>query len=505
VINNGVSVDQVTRVYDRFVTGQVNTATAQFSSTQTQADFLGQVEALFNDLNQNGAGLAGGLDRFFEAFHGLTNNPSGLAERTLVQTQGQAVTDQFHSLSGQLDELRRHIDTVLQDDLTDVNRMTKQLAELNSDIQQVEGRPKNHANTLRDERDLLLKQLSEKVNITAFETGDGAMTVLLGGRPLVEGDRAGELVAVPNADDALQTTIALQDHNGSQVDVSASITGGKLHGLREVRDTYLPRFQSNLDRLAARFVGAVNEQHSAGYGLDGETGHLFFTPRQATGQALAANAGGGTLDSVTVFDQTQLTLDDYSISFASDGPPPTFDVVNTTTGDTIATGQSYTSGDPIRFAGLEVVISDSGTAPQAGDVFTISTTKGAAGDISVAANILQDSDTIAAGQTPDQGDNANALAIADLQETKLLDGATLSGFYSTLVSQIGLESQKSSSLAGHQELLLGEVENHREALAGVSLDEEQVDLIRFQQAFAAAANLVRIADELGDTVLGMIR
>jgi flagellar hook-associated protein 1 FlgK len=73
------------------------------------------------------------------------------------------------------------------------------------------------------------------------------------------------------------------------------------------------------------------------------------------------------------------------------------------------------------------------------------------------------------------------------------------------VSNIGVESQKSASLAGHQELLLGEAESHREALAGVSLDEEQIDLIRFQQAFAAAANLVRIADELGDTVLGMIR
>src|SRR4029453_19291255 len=55
----GVSVEQVTRAYDRFVTGQVDSATARFSSTQTQDDFLGQVEALFNDLNQNEAGLAG--------------------------------------------------------------------------------------------------------------------------------------------------------------------------------------------------------------------------------------------------------------------------------------------------------------------------------------------------------------------------------------------------------------------------------------------------------------
>src|SRR5262245_18063985 len=60
--------------------------------------------------------------------------------------------------------------TVLQDDLANVNVLTNQLAQLNVTVQQVEGYPKNNVNTLRDQRDLLLKQLSEKVNITSFET-----------------------------------------------------------------------------------------------------------------------------------------------------------------------------------------------------------------------------------------------------------------------------------------------------------------------------------------------
>jgi flagellar hook-associated protein 1 FlgK len=505
VVQFGVSVDQVTRAYDRFVTGQVNTATARFSSTQSQADYLGQIEALFNDLNLEDAGLATSLDQFFEAFQGLANNPSGLAERSIVQAQGQAVVDQFHSLYGQLEDLRRDLNTVLQDDLTEVNRLTKQIAQLNLEVQQVEGNPKNNANTLRDERDLLLKQLSEKVNITSFETNGGALTVLLGGgRPLVEGDRASELVTVVHPDDPLQSTIQLQDKPGNRIDVSASITAGKLHGLVEVRDTHLPRFLSSLDQLAAQFVGAVNAQHGAGYGLDGNTGHLFFTPRVATGQALANNAGGGTLDSVKVFDTTQLTLDDYRITLESDA---TFTVLNTTTGAEVLAGQPYTSGSGavMRFDGLEITIDDSGGALQTGDTFTISTTKGAARDFAVDPAILQDTNTIAAGQTPGQGDNANALALANLKDTAQIDGATLSGFYHTLVSNIGLESQKSSSLAEHQKLLLTEVENQREALAGVSLDEEQVDLIRFQQAYAAAANLIRIAQELSDEVVNLIR
>jgi flagellar hook-associated protein 1 FlgK len=289
------------------------------------------------------------------------------------------------------------------------------------------------------------------------------------------------------------------------VDVTASITSGKLHGLAEVRDTDLPDFLSRLDRLAAALVGAVNAQHSTGYSLDGTTNHLFFTPRQASGQALAANTGGGTLQQVTVFDTTQLTLDDYQITFTANGPPPTFDVLNTTTGETVASGQTYTAGSTTRFAGLAVVLNDSGTPPQAGDVFTISTTQGAARDIEVAAEILLNANAIAAGQTTDQGDNANALAIADLREAQLLDGATLGSFYTSLVSTIGIESQKQSTLAEHQGLLLSEVENHRESLAGVSLEEEQVDLIRFQQAFEAAATLVRIASELADEVINLVQ
>jgi flagellar hook-associated protein 1 FlgK len=95
--------------------------------------------------------------------------------------------------------------------------------------------------------------------------------------------------------------------------------------------------------------------------------------------------------------------------------------------------------------------------------------------------------------------------MANLKDAAQLDGATLSGFYNTLVSNIGIESQNSSSLAEHQKLLLTGVENQRESLAGVSLDEEQVDLIRFQQAFAAAANLIRVSQELSDEVINLIR
>jgi flagellar hook-associated protein 1 FlgK len=76
-------------------------------------------------------------------------------------------------------------------------------------------------------------------------------------------------------------------------------------------------------------------------------------------------------------------------------------------------------------------------------------------------------------------------------------------FYSALLTGVGATGQLTTGLAEQQQLLLTEVENRRESISGVSLEEEQIDLIRFQQAFAAAAQLINIADELAQTVLNM--
>ena len=101
---------------------------------------------------------------------------------------------------------------VLGDAVASVNSLTKQLAELNGRIQQREVDPKNPANTLRDQQDVLLKQLQEKVNITSFTTDFGQLTVLLGGgRPLLEGTRSSTLATQVDPDDPQRLLIDLQD------------------------------------------------------------------------------------------------------------------------------------------------------------------------------------------------------------------------------------------------------------------------------------------------------
>jgi flagellar hook-associated protein 1 FlgK len=142
----------------------------------------------------------------------------------------------------------------------------------------------------------------------------------------------------------------------------------------------------------------------------------------------------------------------------------------------------------------------------AGEVFFDGT--GAAADIEVNANIAGDLDLIAAAADPltFPGDNRNAIEIANLQHQLVMSGntATFNDYYSSLVRDVGNEVLKSDTYYTHQSEMLAQLDNYRESISGVSLDEEMINLIKFQNAYTAAAKLVSTADELLQTVIQMI-
>lgn len=105
------------------------------------------------------------------------------------------------------------------------------------------------------------------------------------------------------------------------------------------------------------------------------------------------------------------------------------------------------------------------------------------------------------------GDNRNALRLGELQNTSLLFGntATLSDAYGYLVAEVGTQTHQAESNAGVQEQLLGQAESAKASVSGVNLDEEAADLVRFQQAYSAAAQVIATANTLFDTLIGAVR
>ena len=127
-------------------------------------------------------------------------------------------------------------------------------------------------------------------------------------------------------------------------------------------------------------------------------------------------------------------------------------------------------------------------------------------DIDIAPAIAENLNYIAASKDGTPGNNANALAIAQLEQQKLLEegSQTLTGYFSFLIGYLGTHSQEAINMRENQELLVQQLEQHRESISGVSLDEEMTKLIRYQHAYQAAAKVITVADEVIQSLIAMV-
>jgi len=130
-------------------------------------------------------------------------------------------------------------------------------------------------------------------------------------------------------------------------------------------------------------------------------------------------------------------------------------------------------------------------------------TRISAADISLSGEIDNNINNIAASQSGEVGDNTNALAISDLRSSLMLsrNTSTISEFYQSLIGKIGVDTSKARNLKENYELLVGQLENSRQSVQGVSLDEEMAQMIKYQHAFDAAARIITTMDQALETVI----
>ena len=133
-----------------------------------------------------------------------------------------------------------------------------------------------------------------------------------------------------------------------------------------------------------------------------------------------------------------------------------------------------------------------------------------AGDIALSPDV-DDPKHVAAATNPAgiPGDNSNALAIAKLKDTLLTingDNVTMNDYYRSTITNLGIESQDSSTMVTNGKLYTDLLENHRQSVSGVSLDEEATNMIKYQRAYEAAARVITMLDDMLDTLINrMIR
>ena len=487
-LGQGTEISTVKRVYNEYLSVQVRSAQTNKSGFDS---YYAQIKQIDNMLADPVSGLSPMLQGFFSGIQEVASNPSNVPARQAALSSAESLVSRLHSMSSRIDEITQGVNEQIVASVGDINTYAVQLAQLNDAIGRAQRATGQPPNDLLDQRDQLVLDLGKEIKTTVVKQGDGDYNVFIGnGQPLVVGVKTYSLFNVSSPTNPEKIEVAYKTNNGSTVIVGeSSLAGGKLGGLIEFRSKSLEPTQNALGRVAIGLGTTFNAQHQLGFDLNGVAGAAFFNVPTASVGASGNNTGTAAINA-SISNVNALTTSDYYMSY--DGTNYTVTRLSDKQATTFATLPQTIDG---------VDISLAAGAAAAGDAFLIRpTAKGAAG-FGVA---LTDPRSIAAASTTGAvGDNSNALLLAGLQTTKTLANGTASyqGAFSHLVSEVGNKTREldvSSRAAGN---LLTETTGALQSESGVNLDEEATNLLRYQQAYQAAAKAMQIAGEMFDMLL----
>lgn len=494
-IGQGTDVDTIKRVYDDFLDRQVsqNETSASYSEK-----YLEGVQQLDNVMGDRSSGLSTALQKFFQTWNDLANYPSSTTARQAVLGGAQTVSNSLESLGTYVQSLQDNANTDIQGMVSKINSYATGIASLNKTIASV-STVNQPPNDLLDQRDQLLSELNAIVGTTVLkDTTTGNYNVFIGtGYQLVEGTNANTVTAARSQYDP--TRLEVYDSAGATQLSGGSISGGQLGAVLDYRSGVLDMAQNSLGRIAMVLADNVNTLHTAGVDYNGTAGGDFFSSMSAMPLTYASTSNtSAAVVTATLSTTSQLTTSDYSLSFGG----------GVYTLQRLSDGQTWSNANlaTLSTSAAQGFTLTTSVAPNAGDTFLIRPTAQGATNLNVA--ITDPLKIAAADNTAVVGDtlnNANALAIAALQSTSGLIGGstTIEGGYALLVGEIGNVTDEAKISKAAQTNLLTQTKAAQQSVSGVNLDEEAANLLRYQQAYQAAAQIIKSASSMFDTLLSL--
>lgn len=514
----GVALTAIQRNIDEALEARVRLAIGAEASVATQRAALAQTEVLFDDLN--GTGISARLGEFFNIFDELQNTPEDRAVRDLVIANGMHLAESVTELRRQLVSLGEGIDRQISRIVESADAIAQKIARLNEEITTAESSGRGQAAALRDQRDALLRELSEFFDVTVREQSDGTINVYIGSESLVQGNSVRRLVAVTEVEDGfVRTSVRFADTN-QQIEVR----GGELEGLMISRDQHTQI--DSLDRLAAALIADVNRIHADGQGLRGFTSVTGSVDLLAKDVALdTSEAGLSTRPRdgsffITVVDEATGTPVAYRIDVTLDGTSAgttleslvadiNAQLEGVTASVTIDNRLGFDADDGFRFVfgydGQDPREDTSGVLAALG----INTffTGGDARDMAVNEALIEDSSLLAASSVflPGDGSSAGRIAALETSVSETFGDISIADFYRSIANMVAVRSG-----AVHDEVMttssvLSALRAQRESVSGVNLDEEAISLLKFERAFQGAARFIRVVDDLLTELVLLIR
>lgn len=367
---SGVGVSGVQRQFNQFIATQLNQA---ISSNSALSAYEVQINQIDNLLADRDAGLAPLFQNFFSAMQKLVATPSDPAARQGVLGTADTLTAQFRAFDSYLNDMQSGVNGQLDNQVVQVNNIAEQIAKLNREIGLAKAKTGTEPNSLLNQRDQLVTELSGYVSVKVVQQDGGGYNIGIGnGLSLVAGSASFRLETMPSAADPTRTVIAYRDTNGALLELrEENFTGGQIGGLMTFRRETLDRAQNQLGQMAVAMAVGFNAQHRLGVDLNGDQGGDFFSVGAPLAFSSSKNSSAASL--TAEYDPTkinELNIVDYDVVHSAGA----YTVTRRDTGAVVDGNYDAVAGT-LSFGGMTVTVN--GT-PADGDRFQVQPVRRAA-------------------------------------------------------------------------------------------------------------------------------
>lgn len=394
----GVTLQSIESLRDPILQLRIGEETQQQGQLNA---FVSQMQQAQVQFTTSSSDIGTEISNFFSSLSQLSADPTSIPVRQGVLTAAGNLATAFNTVATSLEQQQSSVNQNVVQDVQQVNTLTSQIANLNTQISQMQG-VNEDASTLVDQRDVLIGQLSNLIDVSQIQSDNGITLTTSNGTALVAGGQSYALSTETNAN-------GQQDIYSQGTDITSQLTSGELTGLIQVRDQTIPGLLSNLDTLASGLANALNTANQQGFDLNGNAGGNLFTPPSGSGQGYAAN--------------------------------------------------------------MAVAISDPSL--------------------------------IAASSDGSSGSNGNVANLTGVQNQQVAGGQTPTDYYSGIVSTVGNDVSAGSAELSSAQAILTQLQDQNNSVAGVSLDEEASNMVQYQNAYDAAAQVVTTINDMLYTVINM--
>lgn len=462
-MGTGVEAGAVTRIRDQFADMQFRTQNNKVGYFGAARETMVKMEEIMNEPSKSG--LHATMDKFWNSLQTLASNPENAGARDVVGASGQMVADTFNYYYNSLTRVQQDLGSQIEVTVKEINDTIKSIHSLNKQISEVE--PHGFLpNELYDTRDQLVDQLSALVNIKVTAT-----------KPTDYG------MAKGIADGLYNIELVKEDGNPYQPPIHLiEVDATGLKGFKTIGVEPDLIENPNSPVTAITIDGVELPDNNIEFG--GELAGLIHSYGYETTR-------DGKLVVLGTYTDMIKKMNNMAQAFAEE--------FNRIHASGYALGETERPNDVTERYFFEF------------------DEKSPAQTLKVKQSILANPSTIRAGEdSGDAGDNKNAQNLADMKTkpfSKYGDendenpterfGMTgnLDTFYSGVIGALGVDSKSAYQNLTNANVISASIENRRQSVTSVSLDEEMVNMVKFQHAYNASARNITVVDEMLDKII----